>query len=239
MKELIKRLLKERLTEVEFDPHFYERSEDRLWGNKPEGPASINAQAYEGNYVSRRDLLAYNEKIKKLYTAHDVPLTDDVDNILRLIDAIAPINFKVNKGIGIILWISSVIHTGKGQNPPGGTLLMIVRNNLIKTIQWQPNKDVNIGGGHVTDVDFLLKAEDLINYVRENNKTTINGEDVLKIIGKFVPEKPKEDIISINGTKYIIANRETGDLKQKNTGKLILFDDLPDDIQLQVLDILG
>jgi hypothetical protein len=240
MKEFIRKLLKERLTEVEFAPHFYERSEDRLWGNKPEGPASINAPAYEGNYVNRRDLLAYNEKLKSLYTAYDVPLVSDVDDILKVIDKIAPITFKVkNKGIGIILWSSGVVHTGRNQRPPGGTLLMIVRDNLIKTIQWQPNNDVNIGGGHVTGVDFLLKSEDLLNYVRENGKTTINGEDVLKIIGKFVEEKPKEDIISINGTKYVIADRETGDLKQKNSGKIILFDDLPEDIQLQVLDILG
>ena len=240
MKEFIRKLLKERLTEVEFAPHFYERSEDRLWGNKPEGPASINAPAYEGNYVKKRDLIAWNDELRKKYTAYDVPLTSDVDEILALIDIIAPITFKVkNKGIGIILWSSGVIHTGKNQRPPGGTLLMIVRDNLIKTIQWQPNNDVNIGGGHVTDVDFLVKAGDLIKYVDENGKSTINGEDVLKIIGKFVPEKPKEFTVIINSTKYVIANHETGDLKQKNSDKVIPFDELPDDIQLQVLDFLG
>lgn len=239
MKLFIKKLLKQKLNEVEFHPHFYERCEDRVWGNKPEGPASINAPAYEGKYVSKRDLQAYDDKLKELYTAYDIPLTREANKILALIDQIAPIDFKISKGLAIILWSSSVIHTGKGQYPPGGTLLMIVRNNLIVTIQWQPNTSVNVGGGNVSDVDYLVQAPDLIKYASENGKSLINLEDILKITGKFTPEKPKDDIIIFNGAKYVIANRETGDIKQKNGDKVIKFDDLPDDIQAKILDIIG
>jgi hypothetical protein len=239
MKSLIKKLLKQKLNEVAFDPHFYERSEDRVWGKKEAGPASINAPAYEGKYVSKRDLQAYDEKLKKLYIANDIPLTREANKILALVDQVAPINFKISKGLGIILWASTVVHTGKGQNPPGGTLLMIVRNNVVVTIQWQPNTSVNVGGGAVTDVDYLVQAPDLIKYANENGKSVINLEDILKITGKFVPEKPKDDIIIFNGAKYVIANRETGDIKQKNGDKVIKFDDLPEDLQAKILDIIG
>jgi len=183
-------------------------------------------------------MIAWDAKLRKLYTKYEIPLTGQVNDILDLINQIAKISFKVKKGVAIKFFSSNVIHTGKGQNPPGGTLLGIVRENQMINLQWQPNHDVNIGGGHVTDVSFIVNAKDIINYCNETGKTLLNSEDLMKIIGTYITPKEKEPEFNINGSKYIIADRSKGDLKQKNGNKIILFDELPEEIQLQVLEYL-
>ena len=242
MKELIKRLLKERLSEVTFDPHFYERSEDRLWGKKPAGPASINAAAWAGDSVGTVDLTAMDEKTRKLYIEKHVPITMEVKKILSYIDVLEKINFNTDKGVAVVLWKSSVVHTGKNQNPPGGTLLVIIRNNVALNMQWQPNRDVNLAGGKVTDVSYIFNINELMDYVKQNGTTDLTTKDlnILKDAktGKVEPEKPKENVITVNGSKYIV--NQDGDLINKNNpNKIIKFDEMPEELQLKVLEIMG
>lgn len=242
MKDFIRRLLKERLSEVTFDPHFYERSEDRLWGKKPDGPASINAAAWAGDYVDTVDLTAMEEKTRKLYIEKNVPITQDVQIILKYINFLESINFKTDKGVAVVLWKSSIVHSGREQNPPGGTLLVIVRNNVALNMQWQPNRDVNLTGGKVTDVGYIVNIRELIDYVKENGDTTITTKDLNAIkdakSGKVEPKKPKENLIVVNGSKYSVLNQD-GDLVNKNNpNKIIRFDDMPEELQLKVLELM-
>lgn len=244
MKSLIKLLLKKKLNEVNFEPHFYERSEDRLWGKKPQGPASINASAWDGNYADTVDLKAYDETDKSLYIKKHIPITQTVKIILDKINLLNNIDFKTNKGVAIVMWKSSVTYTGKDQNPPGQQLLVIIRNNSAINMQWQPSVDVNISGGKVTGIDYIINIDTLIEYIKANNKTVITTEDLEAIKNaKSKTPKPQPKVVEkptiiVNGSKYVVYN-DNGDLVNKNNPqKIIKFDELSDDLQMQILDLL-
>lgn len=244
MKSFIKKLLKQKLNEVKLSDHFLERSEDRVWGNQSKGPASINAGAYVGtDVVDNMDMRGYDEHTLKHFIKKNIPISSFVKKILNYFDVLEnKINFKTKYAIGIIFWKSSVTYTGKGQNPPGNSLVGIMRDNIMVTLQWQPAKDVNIGGGMVTDTDMLLPITLILQYVKETGITTLTDEDVRKIniIQKGVDTTPKttEPIVIINGVKYSV-DMETGNVKQKNGAKSIFFDDLPDDVQEKILSIIN
>lgn len=244
MKDFIRHKLKLKLNEVIFDQHYYERSEDRVWGKKPEGPASINAAAWAGSEIADvRDLTAFDEKRKKLYTQPDVPLTNYVKLILNKANDLANITFDTPKAVAITLWKSSVVYTGKDQNPPGGTLVAVIRDNVVVNVQWQPNKDVNVSGGKVTKTDYIISFEMLMSYVAETGNTTIKTKDLNIMKDRIMGIKPKEEksevVFVIDGSKYILLNKN-GDLVNKNNpNKVIEFDNLPDDVQEKILDVIG
>lgn len=243
MKDFIRKTLKRKLNEISFDPHFYERSEDRVWGKKPQGPASINAPAWAGDSVGNVDLIALDTLTRKLYKQTDIPITQQVKIILDSVNVLEDINFDTDKGVAVVLWKTKIVHTGKDQNPPGGTLLVIIRNNTALNVQWQPNKDVNIGGGKVTGIDYIVNFDELLNYVSETGSKTITTKDLNILrdrkMGKSEPKKEETPIFVVDGSKYILANKD-GDLVNKNNPKKIIkFDDLPDDVQLQVLDSIS
>lgn len=243
MKSFIKKILKQRLTEVKFHNHYYERSEDRVWGKKPAGPASINTSAWSGEEVAdTRDLIAYDEDKHKLYIEKNVPLTNYVKLILDKANELANITFDTPKAVAITLWKSSVVYTGKEQNPPGGTLVAVIRDNTVVNVQWQPNKDVNVSGGKVTKTDYIISFEMLMSYVEETGNKTITTKDLNTLKNRIMGVEPKEEKIDdtfiINGSKYRILNNN-GDLVNKNNSeKIIKFNDLPDDIQEKVLNAI-
>jgi hypothetical protein len=247
MKDFIRYKLKQSLNEVTFEDHYYERSEDRVWGKKPAGPASINADAWAGNDVEDvRNLLAYDEVRHKLYTQHDVPITKKVKTILDKANDLADITFDTPKSVAITMWRSNVVYTGKDQKPPGGTLVAVIRNNSVMNIQWQPSKDVNVSGGKVTNTDYIISFEMLIGYVAETGNKTITTADlnilrdrIMGIEPKQEKEKEKEKIFIYDNSKYVLLN-DDGDLVNKNNpNKIVKFDDLPKELQEKVLEALG
>jgi hypothetical protein len=240
MSLLIKKLLRQKLNEVTFEDHFYERSEDRLWGKKPEGPASINAAAWEGNSVDVVDLKAYDVQTKTLYLQKHIPITEPVKVILDNINTVEKIDFDTRDGVAIVMWKSMVTHTGKDQNPPGQMLILIIRNNSVQNIQWQPS--LTIGSSGVNGIKYIIRYQDLIKYLQTNNTLNITTEDLEKIKQSKSKEPKPEPIekptIIVNGSKYSIAN-DDGDLVNKNNPKkTIKFDELSDELQMQVLDLL-
>ena len=243
MKDFIKHTLKLRLNEVTFEDHYYERSEDRVWGKKPKGPASINAAAWAGKDVADiRDLKAYDDDTHKLYTQPDVPITNQVVLILNKANELADITFDTPKSVAITLWKSNIIHTGKDQRPGGGTLVAIIRNNSVMNVQWQPGKDVNVSGGKVTNTDYIISFEMLMAHVAKTGSKIIKTQDLNILRDLIMGVKPKEEkqefVIRIDNSKYIILN-DDGDLVNKNNpNKIIRFDDLPKDIQEKVLEAL-
>lgn len=243
MKDFIKNRLKLRLNEVTFEDHYYERSEDRVWGKKPEGPASINAAAWAGKDVSDiRDLKAYDVDRKKLYTQPDVPLTNYAMQILDKAKLLADVTFNTPKSVAITMWKSNVVYTGKDQKPPGSTLVAVIRNDSVMNIQWQPSKDVNVSGGKVSNTDYIISFEMLMGYVAETGSKIITTQDLNILRDRIMGVKPKEEkqefVIRIDNSKYIILN-DDGDLVNKNNpNKIIRFDDLPKEIQEKVLEAL-
>ncbi len=242
MSSLIKNWLRKKLNEVAFEDHFYERSEDRLWGKKPEGPASINAAAWKGNSVDIVDLTAWDVNTKTLYIQKHVPITEPVKLILNNIDTVEKINFDTRDGVAIVMWKSMVTHTRKDQKPPGQMLILIIRNNTVQNIQWQPS--LTVGSSGINGIKYIVRYQDLIKYVQSNNSMVITTED-LENIKDIKSKEPKPEpkpierpTIIVNGTKYSIAN-DDGDLVSKNNpNKIIKFDELSDELQMQVLDLL-
>jgi hypothetical protein len=109
-------------------------------------------------------------------------------------------------------------------------------------MQWQPNKDVNISGGKVTDVSYIINIDELNDYIAKNGVTTITTKDLNAMrdakIGKVEPQKPKEFTIVVNGSKYSLLNKD-GDLVNKNNpNKIIKFDEMPEELQMKVLELM-
>ena len=242
MKSFIQQLLKQRLSEVTFSNHFYERSEDRIWGNKPQGPASINKGAWAGKYVEMTDITAWDEDTRKLYVEKNVPVTESVKLILAKIKMLGNVIFSTDRAVAVKLWAGREVHTGKDISAPGGTLIVIIRGDVATNTQWQPNKDANISGGKITGVDELISFEELMAYIKQTGNYTITNKDLETMrglkTGAPIQAKPAEPVINVNGSKYIIANKD-GDLKAKNSDKMLSFDDLPEDIQMKVLELMG
>jgi hypothetical protein len=244
MRSFIKKLVREKLNEVALDCHFLSRSEDRIWGDgKSKGvpAATINTGAYEGSdVVDILDLKTCDDETKKEYIKHDIPITKFAQIILNKINKLeSGVNFNTKYAIGIIFWKSKVIH--KGGVGWGNTLVGIMRNNKMVTIQWQPAKDVNVSGGKVTDIQMILYVDDIFSYVTRTNNNTLTDNDLVAInqglSKKTTPDVIKEPKINIDGVGYLVDTK-TGDVRQKNGDKKILFKDLPSHKQEEVFDLI-
>jgi len=241
LKEFIKKHLNETITTC----HFLTRLEDRVWGDKVDGPATINTKAYTGEDVaSIIDLKSCDDKTKRSYIAREIPLTKYARMIIDTINVLEKdINFDTKYAIGLILWKSSTTYTGRGQSPAGNTLVAVMRQNTLTTLQWQPASDVH--SGRVTGTDLILYAKDIIHYARESGKSRITDIDIDNI---KTPKKTsnikmgkgeEEFVIIFNGVKYII-DMKTGDLIKKNDkNKVIKFDDLDSQEQERILSLVN
>lgn len=245
---LIKKAFRQKLNELKLSVHTIERLEDRVWGNKPNGPASINATAWANpdNFPKEPVISVINNKFHNETT----PVTNHVKRILDEISFIKNINFENTIDMAIVFWKSSKLETGLGQNPPGNVLVGVLRHNEIVTIQWQPSASVY--GGKVTDVDYVIEFDKLQNYITSNNINNITLKDVKKMLNKDKPEQPKKEndiVITINGVKYALDAKngifyKKNELNQYTKGLIPnnelyklddIFDNLPENIQNQIL----
>lgn len=248
MKDFISKKFKQRLNELRLSVHTIERLEDRVWGNKPAGPASINAQAWANpeNFPEEDVIGVVNNKFHK----EKAPVTPHVKRILDEIEFIKTIDFDRSIDMAIIFWKSNKMETGLGQKPPGNVLVGVLRHNDLITIQWQPSS--SISNGRITDINTVIEFDKLQQYITSNNLKTITPADIKKLTIKEKPVDPKKEdelVININGVKYVLDGDKGVFYKKNDIGKYMrgevpknelyklddIFDRLPEDLQSKIL----